>query len=136
MHWTSSSAVSSLVLRVSVGLSMIFIGITEYRDFSPFVANMTDGLGVASMLGTVWAYVFPALLVFGGGLLAIGRYPLVAAWTGGVALASVPAGMLLKTVMTGLPLPDMLATATPALVWLVVFYFALNPFPEAVESGQ
>ena len=112
---------------------MMFSGISEYRDFAPFVANMTDGLGFLSFLGTIWAYILPALLVFGGGLLAVGRYSSVVAWTGGVALASVPVGLLLKTVVTGLPLPDMLNTATPALVWLVIFYFALNPFPETIE---
>ena len=113
---------------------MVLIGISAFRVFAPFVANVTDGLGWLSFLGTIWSYLLPALLIFGGGLLAVGRYSFVAAWTGGIALASVPVGLLLKTIMSGLPLPDMLNVATPALVWLVIFYLALNPFPE--QGGE
>ena len=126
MDFKSSSVALHLILRVSIGLSMLLAGIAEYRDFAPFVASVTDGLGWMTFAGTVVAYLLPALLIFGGGLLALGRYSFIAAWTGGIALGLVPVGLLLKTTMTGLPLPDMITAGVPALVWLIAFYFALN----------
>lgn len=129
-NWKSTSFVSNLILRVSVGISMILIGIAEYRDFAPFVANVTDGLGFLSAFGTVWAYIMPALLVFGGGMLAIGRYSLITAWAGGVAIGLIPIGLLLKTIMTGSPLPDILTAVYPMLIWFIAFYLAVNPFPD------
>lgn len=131
-NWKSSAFVSNLILRVSLGLTMILIGIAQYRDFAPFVANVTDGLGFLSAFGTVWSYLLPALLVFGGGMLAVGRYTLVTAWVGGVAIGSIPLGLILKTVMTGLPLPDMLNAIYPMLIWFIAFYLAVNQFPDQV----
>ncbi len=75
-------------------------------------------------------FLLPALLIFGGGLLAIGRYSYVAALTGGIALGSVPVGLILKTIITGLPLPDMMSASYPTIVWMVALYLALNPFPD------
>lgn len=130
MRFQSTSIVSNSILRVSIGISMVLIGISEYRDFAPFLANVTDGLGWMSFPATLWGYILPALLIFGGGLLAAGRYSFVAAWTGGIALGSIPIGLLLKTVMTGSPLPDTLMAAYPSVVWLMAFYLAMNPFPD------
>lgn len=130
MNWKSVSATSNLALRVPLGLSMILIGISAYRDFAPFTANVTDGLGWLSSFGYVWAFILPALFIFGGGLLAVGRYSYVAALTGGVALASVPVGLILKNIMSGAPLPEMLSASYPTIVWMVAFYLALNPLPE------
>jgi len=130
MNWKSTSETSSFVLRVSVGITMVLIGISAYRDFAPFVANVTDGLGFISSLATVWAFLLPALLIFGGGLLAIGRYGYIAALTGGLALASVPVGLMLKNTITGIPLPDMMVAAYPSMVWIIAFYLGLNRMPE------
>ena len=130
MTWKSVSQTSSLVLRVSLGITMVLIGISAYRDFAPFVANVTDGLGIFSAFGTLWSYFLPAFLIFGGGLLAVGRYQYIAALTGGVGLGSVPAGLMLKNIMSGVPLPDMMTAAYPTIVWLIAFYLALNAFPE------
>jgi hypothetical protein len=130
MNWKSTAQVSSLLLRVPLGLTMLMIGISAYRDFAPFVANVTDGLGWAVSLGYVWSFFLPALLIFGGGLLAVGRYSWIAAWTGGLALASLPVGLILKNIITGVPLPDMMAASYPVIVWLVAYYLALNPLPE------
>ena len=136
MHWKSTSEVSSLVLRVPLGLTMVMIGISAYRDFAPFVANVTEGLAWASTLGTVWAYLLPALLVFGGGMLVVGRYSSVAALTGGVALGSIPVGLMLKNVLSGVPLPDMMAASYPSIVWIVAFYFALNRVPGEEQAAS
>jgi len=130
MNWKSTSQTSNLVLRITMGLTMVLIGISAYRDFAPFVANVTDGLSILSAFGTVWAYLLPALLIFGGGMLTIGRYSYIAALSGGLALGSVPVGLMLKNIMSGAPLPDMMAAAYPTIVWLIAFYLALNPLPE------
>lgn len=135
-YWKSTAFVSNLLLRVSVGVSMTLVGAAQYRDFAPFVANVTDGLGALSILGTIWAYLLPALLVFGGAMLAIGRYSFITAWVGGIAIGSIPVGFLLKTVMTGLPLPDMLEATYPILIWLIAFTLALNPFPDQAAPEE
>ncbi len=109
---------------------MVMIGISAYRDFAPFVANVTDGLGWASSFGHVWAFLLPALLIFGGGMLAIGRYQYLAALTGGLALGSVPIGLILKNIITGIPLPDMMGAAYPTIVWMIAFSMALNQWPD------
>ena len=131
INWKSASETSNLVLRVPLGISMVMIGASAYRDFAPFVANVTDGLGWASSFGYVWAFILPALLLFGGGMLAIGRYSYVAALTGGVALGSVPMGLILKNIVTGIPLPDMLSASYPTIVWMIAFYLALNTLPDS-----
>ena len=130
MNWKSTSDVSSLVLRIPLGLTMVMIGISAYRDFAPFVANVTEGLAWASAFGTVWAFLLPALLIFGGGMLAVGRYSYIAGLTGGAALGSIPLGLILKNVLSGVPLPDMMAAAYPSIVWMVAFYLAVNRMPE------
>lgn len=130
INWKSASETSNLVLRVPLGISMVMIGASAYRDFAPFVANVTDGLGWASSFGYVWAFILPALLLFGGGMLAIGRYSYVAALTGGVALGSVPMGLILKNIVTGVPLPDMMSASYPTIVWMMAFYLALNTLPD------
>lgn len=136
MNWKSASQTSNLVLRVPLGLAMVMIGASGYRDFAPFVANVTDGLGWASSFGYVWAFILPALMIFGGGLLAVGRYSFIAALTGGVALGSVPVGLILKNIITGVPLPDMMAASYPTIVWIVAFYLALNPFPDSTPPEE
>ncbi len=130
LQYKSVPFVSCMLLRIAVGACLVLIGIAQYRDFAPFVANVTDGLGMLSFVGYAWAFLLPALLVFGGGMLAIGRYSYLAAWTGGIALGSIPVGLILKTVMTGLPLPDMLKEAYPSVVWLIAFYLAVNMQPD------
>lgn len=130
MNWKSVSITSNLVLRLPLGLAMVMIGASAYRDFAPFVANVTDGLGWAYSLGYVWAFILPALMIFGGGLLAVRRYSYVAALTGGVALGSVPVGLVLKNIITGVPLPDMMSASYPTIVWMIAFYLALNPWPD------
>ena len=109
---------------------MLLMGIAAFRNFAPFSALVTDDLGSLSFLGTVWAYLLPALLIFGGSMLAIGRYSSIAAITGGIAFGSVPVGLMLKNTFGGAPLPDVAAAAYPAIIWLVAFYLASNPFPD------
>ncbi len=134
MNYKSVPAVSNIILRVAVGLPMLFIGMAEYRDFAPFVANVTDGLGALEVFGTIWAHFLPALFIFGGGMLMVGRYQYIAAWVGGIALGCIPAGLMLKSLMTGIPLPDMIAACFPPFIWLLVFYFAVNAQPDEMTE--
>lgn len=136
MMFPSALRAGNFTLRLALGVTMVCIGISAYRDFTPFVAIVTDGLGPVAFLGYVWAFLLPALLIFGGVFLVIGRYLQLAAWTGGIALASVPVGMVLKTVMTDLPLPDMLTASYPAFVWLLAFVLALQTAPDEVEDPK
>lgn len=115
---------------MTMGITMLLMGIAAFRNFAPFSALVVDDLGSLSFLGTIWAYLLPALLIFGGSMLAIGRYASVAAITGGIAFGSVPVGLMLKNTFGGAPLPDVAAAAYPAIIWLVAFYLASNPFPD------
>ena len=136
MHfpWKSSQAVAHLMLRSALGATLVLIGISAYRNFAPFVANVTDGLGPIQYVVTAWAFVLPGLLIIGGALLAVGRYSWVAAWMCGLAVGSVPVGLVLKTVITGLPLPDMMAAGYPSIIWIIGIYLAMTP-PEIVEEA-
>jgi hypothetical protein len=136
MNPKSAPDVVNLMLRIALGLTMMMMGISAYRDLAPFMANVTEGLEWASSIGTVWGYFLPAFLLFGGGMLLIGRYSYVTAWVGGIALASVPAGILLKTIIGGLPLPDMLAASYPSIVWLFAFAYAISTGPQEPEAEE
>jgi len=131
MNLKSAPFISNAVLRIALGVTMVMIGISAYRDLAPFLANVTDGLmGWTSRIAYLWGFILPALLIFGGGLLAIGRYQFLAAWTGGLAIGSVPIGIVLKTIMTGLPLPDAMAAIYPSIVWIIAFVLAFTTLPE------
>lgn len=121
---TSAKSVAGLTLRLSLGLSLIIIGLNHYMNFDPFRVMVESGLGPITFLGTVWAFVVPALEIVGGALLAIRRYGYVAAWTAGAALGSIPVGLLLKTLFTGEALDVYMPTANDTFIWILVFYFA------------
>lgn len=90
------------------------------------MAMASDGLGPLEFIGTIWSYILPALMIVGGALFAIGMYYEVAAWAAGVALGSIPVGMLLKPVLSGVALPDMMPAAINAFVWLLVYCFVVK----------
>jgi hypothetical protein len=113
--------VASLLIRASFGLSVLFVGLTHYMDFDSFSLMASDGLGVFSMLGTLWSFIYPALLIVGGALFVIGYFRIVATWAVGIALGSVPAGMLLKPILSGVALDEMMPPANTAFIWLIVF---------------
>mgnify|MGYP000963345839 FL=1 len=116
----------NFTLRLSVGLSLLIVGMTQYRDFEPFKASALDGIGGLWSLGLVWTFLLPGLLILSGSLLVYGRAMFITAWMGGLALGSVPVGLLLKSLMSGQPLPDTLMAATLYLPWLLLFFFAVS----------
>ena len=115
-----------MCLRVSFGLSLLFVGIAHYMTIEGFSGMTADGLGALSGLGMLWSYILPGLMIVGGALTAIGMYPVYAAWTSGVALGSIPAGMLAKSVLSGAALPDVMPMANNALIWLIVYVLVVK----------
>lgn len=120
---SNSKGIAKLALRVSFGLSILFVGITHYMTMDAFVPMVTDGLGALQFLGTLWAYVLPGLMIVSGVLFTIGMYDEIAAWAGGLALGSIPAGMLLKPILSGVALGDMMPVAVNTFVWVLIYYF-------------
>ena len=93
---------------------------------TPFKAMVMGGLGPLEPLGALWALVLPALMIVGGALIAVGMYLEVGAWASGVALASIPVGMLLKPVVGGVPLPDVMPAAINAFIWMIVYVLVIK----------
>jgi|GEM_PF-1402851 len=120
--WIASPRyVSRLLLRIGFGLSLLFIGISHYKDIAAFADISRAGLGVFAPIGALWAYILPLLMIFGGLLYIANFRPDIAAWLAGVALASMPVGMILKSVMSPTPLDQTITMATYAFVWLLVY---------------
>lgn len=124
------------MLRASLGGTLVLIGISAYRNFSAFVANVSDGLGPIMILVVPWSFILPGLLIVGGSLLILGRYQWVAAWMCGLSVGTIPVGLILKTVLTGLPLPDMMAAGYPSIIWIVGLYLAFSPSAEVEQVLQ
>ena len=107
-------------MRVGLGLALAFIGFAHYQD--PLYAEQVGrGLGVLESIGMAWGFVLPALLIFGGVLLAFGIYMRIAAFSLGIALGSIPMGLMLKSAITGIPLDETMPQALNALIWIIVF---------------
>ena len=126
--WSSPKDISRLILRVSFGLSLFFVGVVHYRTAADFAKFVGDGLGPITQLGTVWGYILPGLMIVGGALFVIGMFPTVAVWVAGIALASIPAGVLLKAIVAPATLGDNMAGAVTAFTWLNVYMFAVKSF--------
>jgi len=111
-----------MVLRITFGLSLAFVGISHYQGFSGFSELVTVGLGPLSFFGSMWAFVMPALMVIGGVLFVMHKHLHLAAWASALALGSIPAGMLLKPVIGNDPamLSTMMGQAINAFIWLIV----------------
>ncbi|MEK7591149.1 MAG: hypothetical protein AAB489_03000 [Patescibacteria group bacterium] len=119
-HLQSSKGVLALVLRLSFGLSAVFHGATLYKDFGGFSAMTAGDLGALSPLGMAWSYVFPLLLIVGGALVAANYRFVYGVWALGLALGSIPVGMLLKSLLSDANGGDMMAAANNAFIWLIL----------------
>ncbi|PIP65619.1 hypothetical protein COU77_02355 [Candidatus Peregrinibacteria bacterium CG10_big_fil_rev_8_21_14_0_10_49_16] len=111
--------VAAWVLRITFGLSALFIGLSHYMTIGSFSAFTASGLGPLSPLGTLWAYIYPGLLVIGGALFVLRMYVNVAVWAIGVAFGSVIVGMLLKPLLGGIPLSEVM----PATINMYIYFF-------------
>lgn len=117
----SPKAAVALSLRLSFGLTLLLVGVVHYMTLDMFQGMVAEGLGPLSTLGTIWAYLLPALQIVGGALFAVGMYYEVAAWTSGIALGSIPVGMVLKSVLSGVALPEVMGAANNAFIWIIVY---------------
>lgn len=115
-----------MTLRISFGVSLLLVGLTHYMTMTPFKAMVMEGLGPLEPLGALWALLLPGLMIIGGALMAVGMYMEVAAWASGLALGSIPVGMLLKPVVGGVALPDVMPAAINAFLWLIVFVLVVK----------
>jgi len=122
----SSMGIATVLLRVSFGLSLLLVGLMHYMTFQSFKGMTMEGLGVLEPLGMVWAFVLPALMIIGGALLVLGFYLEVGSWAAGIALASIPVGMLLKPVLSGVSLPSVMPSAIDAFIWLIVYFLVVK----------
>ncbi|TSC79600.1 MAG: hypothetical protein G01um101425_531 [Candidatus Peregrinibacteria bacterium Gr01-1014_25] len=114
------SQIATTIVRISFGVSLMFVALAHFSDLQSFSLVVSDGLEFLGPLPRLWAYIQPSLMLFGGALLAINRFPILATWCAGVALAVIPVGMLSKTIF-GLDLADMMASAINAWIWLLIF---------------
>lgn len=110
-----------MILRICFGASLFLVGLSHYIQFQAFSLMVTDSLGPVATLGKIWAYILPALLILGGGLFVSGRFNVLASWISGIALASIPVGVLLKPVLSGVGLEDAMPAATTTFIWMIVF---------------
>ena len=122
----SPKCIVALCLRVSFGLSLLFVGIAHYLTISAFRGMVSDGLGAVSLLGSLWAYVMPALMIVGGALLVLDKRRDIEAWASSLALGSIPAGMLLKSVIGGVSLADTMPAAINAFVWIALYILVMK----------
>ena len=124
MHCPSSpKGVAKLLVRVAFGVSLALIGLNHYMTLDAFVGMTASGLGPLTGLGTLWAYILPALEIVGGVLLAAKYRADIGAWAAGVALASIVIGLLLKTVVGGVALTDVMPTVNTTFIWIITYFF-------------
>ncbi|MEI8230097.1 MAG: hypothetical protein WCG83_03075 [Candidatus Peregrinibacteria bacterium] len=122
----SSFIIAARLLRICFGLSLVLIGFAFYLNFAVFQGMVSEDLGFLSLFGTIWAYILPGLMIIGGGLLMSGMYMEMASWIAGMALSSLPVGLLLKCVVSGIPVHSIMVTVDEALLWLFIFCFVVK----------
>lgn len=130
MHHSSShpASVATLVVRIGFGVSLALVGIAHYLDAATFAEAVGRGLGSIEPIGMAWGYLLPGLMIVGGVLIALGFFPAVGALIAGVALVSIPAGLMLKSVLSGLSLNDTMPPAMNAIVWILFYVAAIRGF--------
>lgn len=128
--------ISRSVVRVGFGLALLFAGISHYRDASGFAMSVGNGLGPDWLvgIGTVWGYILPALMIVGGLSLALGLFTKTGVYAAGIALASIPAGLMLKSAVSGISLGDTMPPAMNAFVWILIFLVAAKATGSHAES--
>ncbi len=124
----SPKCIAKKIARAGFGLALIFTGIAHYRGAADFAMSVGNGLGPDWLvgIGTVWGYVLPALLIIGGISLTLNLLTNAGAWATGLALASIPAGLMLKSAVSGVSLGDTMPPAMNAYVWIIVFLLVIK----------
>jgi hypothetical protein len=120
--------VAKLVVRIGFGIALALVGVAHYLDAATFAEAVGRGLGALEPVGMVWGYLLPGLMIVGGVLIALGFLPAVGTFVAGVALLSIPAGLMLKSVLSGLSLNDTMPPAMNAIVWILFYVAAIRGF--------
>ncbi len=124
----SPKSVVANIGRAFFGIALALVGTSHFQGLSGFVPMVNEGLGPITFLGTIWGYVLPLLMIVGGLALVWKKTLLIGAWASTLALASIPAGLLLKPVLAGNP--EALGTAmefsSNALLWLIVLLLTVK----------
>ena len=123
---TSPKCIAKLVLRVTFGAALALIGVAHYMTLSGFVGMVSSDLGALSALGKIWAYVLPARQIVGCVLIVAKYRTDIATWAAGVALGSIAVGMLLKAVVGGASLGDVMGAVNYTMVWLLVYVMVVK----------
>ncbi len=122
--------VAKTIVRIGFGIALALVGVAHYMDAATFAEAVGRGLGspVLEQLGMVWGYLLPGLMIVGGVLIAVGFFPAVGTLLAGLALLSIPAGLMLKSVLSGMSLNDTMPPAMNAIVWILFYIAAVRGF--------
>ncbi len=131
----SPLGVIAFCTRISFGVSLLLVGLIHYMTLDGFKGMSSDGLGALEPLGNLWAYILPGLMIVGGALVALGMFMEVSAWLVGIALGSIPVGMLLKPVLSAVTLGEMMPMAINAFIWMLVAFLVIKTV-ECGDSGS
>lgn len=120
-----AKGIACLVVRVTFGLSALLIGLAHYGTIQEFSGFVAMGLGPLAPFGLLWGYIYPGLLVIGGALLLAGN-SLASTWLLGIAFGSVIVGMLLKPLLGGVALIDVMPATINAYIYLFAYVLAVK----------
>jgi hypothetical protein len=124
----NNTFIARQLVRVGFGLALVFAGIAHYREAESFAMSVGNGLGPDWLvgIGNVWGYILPALLILGGLSLTFNVMTRIGVWAAGLGLVSIPAGLMLKSAVTGISLGDTMPPAMNAFVWILIFIVAVK----------
>ena len=117
-------SIAAFIVRITFGLSILFIGLSHSMEVASFSTFTASGLGALAPFGTIWGYLLPGLMIVGGGLFVLGMYENLAVWSAGVAFGSIIVGMLLKPLLGGVPLSEVMPATINAYIYLFAFLMA------------
>lgn len=120
---SSPKRTAAMLTRIGFGLSLAFLGVAHYRD-TGFADMVGSGLGGLQGLGMMWGYLLPGLMIVGGILLAFRILPMLGTWLAGLALLSIPVGVMMKSALTGMDLSVTMPQAVNAFLWILVYLVA------------
>ena len=127
-HPKDPKCVAKLALRIAFGGALALVGVNHYMSVGMFAGMVSSSLGPLSGLGTLWAYVLPALQIAGGVLIVAGYRMDIAAWCAGIALASIIIGSLMRPILGDASLGDpmVMGAVNNTFIWLLVYLMVIK----------